>query len=194
MKHFKIIINLSLAILVFSGFWSPENQNKFTQKGQKNIQKRINVNQQTLRMLYKQVPGSRNKVFGSWGYATFSNTGVTVLLISGENGEGLAHNNRTGRNIYMNMSSGGLGIGLGAKKFRTVFLFKTKKAFETFVNSTWDMDAQADAAAKKNQKGNAVNSSVTVAPGVIMYKLTQDGLLLQATLQATRYYKDEDLN
>ena len=194
MKNLKIIISLSIAILMFSGFWSPENKKQFTQEGRKDIQERIDNNMQTLRMLYKQVPGSRQQIFKSWGYATFSNVGVSIIFISGENGKGLAHNNRTGQNIYMNMSSGGLGLGLGAKDFRSVFLFETKEAFNKFINSTWDMDAQADAAAKKEQKGDAVNSSVTVAPGVKMYKLTQDGLLLQATLQATRYYKDEDLN
>ena len=94
----------------------------------------------------------------------------------------------------MNMSSGGLGLGLGAKDFRTIFLFETSKAFNNFVNSKWDMDAQADAAAKRKDQGGASNAAITVAPGVTMYKLTKEGLLLQATFGATKYYKDEDLN
>lgn len=195
MKYVKITIILLLSTIMFSGFWSPsKNTKQLTKEHREDIQQRVDSNFETLRMLYKEVPGSKNKIFKAWGYATFVNFGVTVVFFSGESGKGLAHNSRTGQNIFMNMASGGIGLGLGAKDFRTIFLFKTSKSFNAFVNSKWDMDAQADVAAKRNGQGAASNASVTVASGVTMYKLTKEGLLLQATFGATKYYKDEDLN
>ena len=195
MKHLKIILALLLTALMLSGFWSPKkNKQQMTKENRQDIQQRIDTNFLTLKMLYKEVPGSKNKIFNSWGYATFSNIGVSVVFFSGESGKGVAHNNKTGQNIFMNMGSGGIGLGLGAKDFRTVFLFKTRKSFDKFVASKWDMDAQADAAAKRKEQGGAVNSAITVAKGVTMYKLTKEGLLLQATFGATKYYIDEDLN
>ena len=53
---------------------------------------------------------------------------------------------------------------------------------------------QADAAAKYDESGGAVGAAETVAPGVRLYKLTQNGLALQATIQGTKYWKDEELN
>lgn len=106
----------------------------------------------------------------------------------------MAHNNKTGVNTYMNMASGGVGFGLGVKDFRAVFLFENKKAYDTFVNSGWEANAQADVAAKHEDNGGALNAAETVAPGVRLYKLTQTGLALQATIQGTKYWKDEELN
>ena len=43
-------------------------------------------------------------------------------------------------------------------------------------------------------EGGALNAIVTVAPGIRLYKLTQNALAIQATIQGTKYWKDGDLN
>lgn len=194
MKHLKIILALTLAVLMFSGFWDDKTKKELKKEKFIERQSRIKTNNETLQLLYKYAPDVKKKLLRSYGYATFTNTGVTVVFISGESGEGLAHNNRNGQNIYMNMASGGIGLGLGAKDFRSIFLFADKKAFYNFTNSGWESNAQSDAAAKYDKKGGAHNGAITIARGVTLYKLTQNGLLLQATVQGTKYYKDEDLN
>ena len=45
-----------------------------------------------------------------------------------------------------------------------------------------------------SQKGGAYEGAISVAPGVWVYQLTETGLALQATLQGTKYYKNDDLN
>ena len=124
----------------------------------------------------------------------FSNVGINLLLLSTANGYGVAHNNETGKDTYMKMWSGGVGIGAGVKDFRGIFVFTTKDAFETFVESGWQAGGQADAAAKAGEKGGAADSSIDVAPGVELYQLTENGLALQATIQGTKYWKNDDLN
>jgi lipid-binding SYLF domain-containing protein len=94
----------------------------------------------------------------------------------------------------MKMASGGLGIGLGVKDFRGIFVFTSRDALEQFVNSGWDASAQADAAAKAGDKGAAWAGAVDVAPGVKLYQITENGLALQATIQGTKYWKDAELN
>ena len=155
---------------------------------------RIKTSNETLQLLYKYAPEARGMLLRSYGYATFTNVGINLILLSAEGGKGLAHNNKTGVKTYMNMASGGVGLGLGVKDFRAVFLFENKKAYDTFVNSGWEANAQADAAAKLEDKGGSINAAITVAPGVRLYKLTQNGLALQATIQGTKYWKDNDLN
>ena len=94
----------------------------------------------------------------------------------------------------MKMISGGVGFGLGVKDFRGIFVFSGSKAFNQFVESGWEADVQADAAAKAGKKGGALAGAITVAPGVDLYQLTETGLALQATIQGTKYFKDDELN
>jgi len=149
---------------------------------------------ETLAKLYKVHPLARGDIQKSVGYAVFSNIGINLILLSAAGGSGVAHDNRSGKDIYMKMASGGFGFGLGVKDFRGVFVFSSDKAFRQFVESGWAADVQADAAAKSGAKGGAVAGAVTVAPGVDLYQLTETGLALQATIQGTKYYKDKELN
>lgn len=149
---------------------------------------------ETLAELYQAHPPARTRVQQAVGYAVFSNIGVNLILLSAAGGSGVAHDNRTGQDTYMKMISGGLGLGLGLKDFRGVFVFTTPKAFTNFVDHGWEANVQADAAAIADGKGGAVTGAVTVAPGMDLYQLTRAGLALQATIQGTKYYKDEALN
>ena len=169
----------------------------FGAKGDTAAEERQNIlkmRQDTLNELYKLAPGSKNEIIHAKGYAAFSNTGINLFVVSTANGFGLAHNNKTGKNVYMKMFSGGVGIGLGVKDFRGVFVFTTETALDEFVNSGWTAAAQADAAAKAGKEGDAIAAAIDVAPGIKLYQITKNGLALQATIQGTKYWKDEDLN
>jgi lipid-binding SYLF domain-containing protein len=187
MKKIGLVAALMLAVVMFSGFWSGENTNQLRNE-------RIQLSHETLNMLYKYAPEAKSMVANSYGYATFANVGVNALFFSVEGGKGLAKVNSNGNITYMNMASGGVGFGLGIKDFRIVFLFETKKAFDFFVQHGWEANAQADAAAKIRGDGGALNAAITVAPGVRIYKLTENGLALGATIQGTKYWTDGDLN
>ena len=104
------------------------------------------------------------------------------------------HDNKSGKDTYMKMASVGIGIGLGVKDFRGIFVFHTRKALDTFINTGWDFAGQADAAAKSGDKGGEINVAGTVVNGVSLYQLTKAGLALQATLQGTKYWIDKKLN
>lgn len=72
----------------------------------------------TLERLYKVHPAARADVQKAAGYAVFSNVGINLILLSAAGGSGVAHDNRSGKDTYMKMVSGGIGIGLGVKDFR----------------------------------------------------------------------------
>jgi lipid-binding SYLF domain-containing protein len=148
----------------------------------------------TLARLYKVHPAAKADVQKAAGYAVFSNVGINLILLSAAGGSGVAHDNGSGQDIYMKMVSGGFGIGLGVKDFRGVFVFSTTEKLKQFTESGWEASAQADAAAKAGDKGGAAAGAITVAPGVKLYQLTENGLALQATIQGTKYFKNDDLN
>ena len=168
-----------------------------TPKGETPTEKRGEVQKmraETLAKLYTLHPPAKARIKKSVGYAVFSNVGVNIILLSAAGGWGVAHDNKSGRDIYMKMASGGVGLGLGVKDFRGVFVFSTREAFNNFTDSGWEANVQADAAAKSGDKGGAAAGAITVAPGMDLYQITEQGLALQATIQGTKYFRDDDLN
>lgn len=165
--------------------------------GNNAAEKRANIQKmrsETLAKLYQIEPSSRNRITESVGYGVFSNVGVNLILLSGGGGWGVVHANKAGRDTYMNMGSAGIGLGLGVKDFRGVFVFTSQGALDQFVEGGWDGSAQADAAAVATGKGGAWAGAVDVAPGIKLYQITENGLALQATVQGTKYWKDDELN
>ncbi|OPY86590.1 MAG: hypothetical protein A4E73_03894 [Syntrophaceae bacterium PtaU1.Bin231] len=158
---------------------------------QKEVQK---VSRETLSKLYKAQPSAKKAIENAAGYATFSNFGMKILFAGGGSGSGMAVDNKTKKTTYMKMVEVQAGLGMGAKKFRVVFVFDTQKALNDFVNSGWEFGGQTTAAAKAGDQGAALAGAVSVAPGVWMYQLTDTGLAAEITGKGTKYYKDNDLN
>ena len=149
-----------------------------------------------LEELFRLNPSAKEKIKKSAGYAVFTNVGVNLVLASFAGGHGIVVEKGLLRDTetYMKIGSAGLGIGLGVKDFRAVFVFESTKQLRDFVEKGWDFSGQADAAAKSDDKGAAAATAGTVVPGVSVYQITKNGLALQATLQGTKYWKDRDLN
>jgi lipid-binding SYLF domain-containing protein len=128
------------------------------------------------------------------GYAVFSDFGFKVWTLGGARGKGVAVNNSSMRDTFMEMLEFQPGMGFGASKFRVVFVFETLDAFNSFVNSGWEVGANAMAAAKSKSEGGALAGAVTVSKGVTMYQLDEEGLIVGVSLTAAKYYKDKELN
>lgn len=155
-------------------------------------EKRNNINEMSegaLNTLFEKNSQAKTLYEQAYGYAVFSNFKVS-FIISGGGGSGVAVDNSSGEHVYMNMGTGGLNIGLGAQKYQVVFLFQTKEAFYKFVNTGWQADTSANAVA-----GTAgVNAEATFSKGMAYYQLTEGGLMLQADIAGTKYWKSDKLN
>jgi lipid-binding SYLF domain-containing protein len=162
-------------------------------KEQKRADVRKSANE-TLAKLYKARPSAKATIKAATGYAAFSNFGMKILLAGGGKGQGIAFDNGTKKVTYMKMLEVQAGLGMGVKKFRTIFVFETKDAMDHFVNNGWEFGGQATAAAKSGDKGGSYQGATQVMPGVWMYQLTDKGLALELTGKGTKYYKDDDLN
>lgn len=159
-------------------------------------EKRAKVDQMSdtvLAELYEQKPIVNDQIKKAAGYAVFSNVGVNVIFASFAGGNGVVVD-RKGHRTYMKMGSAGIGIGLGVKDFRAVFVFREKAQLKAFIEKGWDFSGQADAAAKSDDKGASGGLAATVIKDVEIYQITKNGLALQATLQGTKYWSDKDLN
>lgn len=153
----------------------------------------MSMHTEVLNDLYAVKPSVRPQISAAPGYAVFDNANVNVILASVGGGRGVVINNNTGARTYMNMGEVGVGLGIGIKDFRAVFVFHNNATMNRFVEEGWAFGAQADAAAKAGDKGKAVGGEVTV-DNITIYQLTESGLALQATVKGTKYWKDPDLN
>lgn len=143
--------------------------------------------------LYKIRPDVRSQIASAPGYAVFSNANVYLIFASLGGGHGVVTNNQTGNHTYMKMGEVGVGLGLGAKDFRGIFVFHNAETMNRFIEEGWAFGGQADAAAKASDKGGAVGGEISV-DNITIYQLTESGLALQATIKGTKYWKDDSLN
>ena len=190
-KVIALCVLMSVSLIIASTPVMADMTAKEQSEAQKKLRKEV---KSTLAQLYKLHPSSKAAINKAYGYAAFDNFGTNLGVVSTASGKGIAYENTSKKETFMRMYSGGVGIGLGVKDYRLVFVFETKEAFDSFVTSGWEGSAQADAAAKAGKEGGAVSGASAVSPGVWVYQYTKNGLAAQATLQGTKYWKYDDLN
>jgi lipid-binding SYLF domain-containing protein len=190
MKQHVTLIGLIAITLIVSGC-GPSAKNYTLSERQQMID---DMADQNLERMYIERPTTRLEIAESAGYAVFSNAGVHFIFVGGGGGYGVAVDKTTGRKTYMKVSSGGVGIGLGAKDYRQVVIFKTRQALTDFIGSGWGVGGQADATAKTTKSGGDLGADGALGKNIIIYTMTESGLALQATVSGTRYWVDDDLN
>lgn len=152
----------------------------------------LDMEKETMAELYKLQPLAKAEIGAAPGYAVFSNANINLLFASFGGGHGVV-TDKGGKKTFMKMAEVGVGLGLGLKDFRAVFIFHDKATMDRFIDSGWEFGGHADAAAKASEKGAAVGGEALI-DGITIYQLTKSGLALQATVKGTKYWKDDDLN
>jgi lipid-binding SYLF domain-containing protein len=182
---------LLLAAVASPPFASGADDAKKKEAARADIQK---MEKETLARLYKAQPKAKDAIANAAGYAVFSNFGMKIFVAGGGSGKGVAVDKATKKKTYMKMIEAQAGWGMGVKKFRLVWVFENRKGLDSFINSGWELGAQTSAAAQASGQGAALAGAMSIAPGIWLYQLTDDGLALELTAKGTKYYKDGDLN
>jgi lipid-binding SYLF domain-containing protein len=185
-----------LIVLLLAAAGSPPNASG-ADDAKKKETARADINKMsdaTLSRLYQTQPKAKTAIANAAGYAVFSNFGMKILVTGGGSGKGVAVNNGTKKKTYMKMVEVQAGLGIGIKKFRLIWVFEKRKDLDAFINSGWELGAQSTAAAQAGGQGAALAGAMSVAPGIWLYQLTDDGLAAELTAKGTKYYKDSDLN
>ncbi len=153
----------------------------------------LSMKNDVLSELYKIHPQAKAEIASAPGFAVFSNANVNIIFVSFSGGYGVVQDSKTGKQTYMKMGEAGIGLGLGVKDFRAVFIFNKRSTMEKFINSGWEFGGHADAAAKAADRGAAVGGEALVND-ITVYQITKSGLALQATVKGTKYWVDDELN
>ena len=143
----------------------------------------------TLERLFQESPETGELYDACYGYAVFDNVKVAVL-VSGGAGVGVAVNRQDRIRTYMKMGTAGIGLGLGGQSYQVVFFFEDEEAYRRFVVRGW----QANIAANAAVGSRGFNRDNPFTDGIAVFQLTNKGLLAQADLSGTKYWKARKLN
>ena len=189
MKKWLCCLAMVLFILSPQGVLAAKGEGGKASKAQKKRQKIDATARETLETLFSKSPKAHDLYGKAYGYAVFSNLKISLGLTGG-GGAGVAVDKSSKRRIYMKMGTAGLNLGLGGQKYQVVFLFQDGRTFNDFVTKGWQADVSANAVA-----GTAgLNAESTFTNGIALFQLTQGGLMLQADISGTKYWKYKKLN
>jgi lipid-binding SYLF domain-containing protein len=161
--------------------------------------------QATLKRLFAENPKIKPLYERSYGYAVFD-ARQTKIMVAGGGGDGVAIERSTGEKTYMKQATLGVGVGLGIQVYQVVFLFEGREGFDNFVEKGWEVSAGANAAAGdegknagasatgKNTATAGADTAVGFSNGMAVFQMTEKGLMLQADISGTKYWKPEGLN
>ena len=153
----------------------------------------LSMRDNTLNELYALKDSAKAEILAAPGYAVFNSAGVKIFVVGAGGGRGVVVDNRTGQQTFMNMAEVGAGLGLGIKEVRVVFVFHNQAALDSFLLNGISIGANADAAAKLSDKGDAGSGQI-VLNNMSVYQITDNGLALELMITGTKYWPDAKLN
>ena len=80
------------------------------------------------------------------------------------------------------------------KDFEEVIIFNNRAVFNQFITDGWNYTAQGDAVAKYKDDGGAATGEVPLDSDVVVFQMTKDGIALRATIGASKYWVNDELN
>jgi lipid-binding SYLF domain-containing protein len=146
----------------------------------------------TLNDFYKADAKIKDEVAKSAGYAVFTTYGLS-FIVGGAGGKGVAHDNKTKKDTYMDVAMASAGVQIGASDTRYLFIFSDPKELQQFIDKGWDAGAGVGAGAGAGGDKTAGGGMAEFTGGKI-YTLTKAGLQAGVAFAGTKVWKDKDLN
>jgi lipid-binding SYLF domain-containing protein len=148
----------------------------------------------TLEDLYARHPETKAKIENSVGYGVFSDFGVSVLLLGFDHGYGVVTDKASGKETYVKMADGTLGLGLGADSFRMVTIYNDRAALDHVLNNGWGFGGKAGASAKLKDSGGSAHAVGSFTNAVEVYQFSKGGLWARACVGVVKAWPDKELN
>jgi lipid-binding SYLF domain-containing protein len=147
----------------------------------------------SLEKFYKADPKLKEAVAKAPGYAVFTTYGIS-FLIGGAGGKGLAHDNKTKQDTFMDMAQASAGLQAGIAESETLIIFKNAKAMQEFVDKGWE--AGGGGAVQAGAAGKSVGAAggANVIADASYYTLTKNGLQAGVAIAGTKFWKEKELN
>jgi hypothetical protein len=153
----------------------------------------LRVAERSLAELYRAKPGAQTAVESSFGYAVFSDFGFRFIFMEDARAMGVAVDNATRQETFMKMVELHPGSGTNGGKLRLVLIFETEGVFKTFTKSAWILGPNVMAAAIPDRRGGPFDGAMSLAPGMHVYQLNQDGIPVAFSIRDVIFYRDREM-
>lgn len=147
---------------------------------------------EVLNRLLAENPAAAAAFPGASGYAVFDSRSITIFPVKAGYGRGVAINIEAGDRTYMNMGTGGVGIGAGIGGFASQFVifFETQLDYSEFILNGYD--ATAEGVGKAGDQGG--QETARFVDGRTFFVLDKKGWRVNASATGTKYWLATDLN
>ena len=187
MNRYNVTAVLALAVLVAACASMSESDRT---KKQADIRQ---ATQTALEKFYQAKPELRDEVTKAPGYAVFTTYGAS-LVVGGAGGKGIAHDNRTNQDMFMEMGQASAGLQAGIAQSEVLIVFESPEAFQKFVDKGWEVGAGGAAQAGAGGKSVGPGGGENLIADAHYYTLTPNGLQAGVALAGTKFWKDKELN
>ncbi len=187
--HYRILIGAVGVALLTSGCMAP--------RGGTAAEKRLFVDRmarETLDSVYEKHPAAQQKVENAEGYGVFSDFGYALVFGGSAHGYGIVVDNKTGSKTYMRMIEGSEGIGIGAKEYRSVFVFHDRETLDRFVTKGLEFGVEGTAAVAAGEDTDGAGAVGSLNEGMEVHHITKKGFFVRAAAHAALYLPDKKLN
>ena len=113
-------------------------------------------------------------------------------MLSTAGGKGIAYDNKTKKEVFMHLAQASAGAQVGIAESETLFVFRTQKSLEDFVNKGWE--ASGTAGVQAGAAGKSVGAAGGATQDTLYYTLTKNGLQAGVAVAGTKFWKDKELN
>ena len=185
--RFHSILAASALILAFATGHASAESDK--QKKQAELQKAAAT---SLQEFYSAQPSLEGDVTKSPGYGVFTTYGLS-FIVGGQGGKGVVHNNKTKKDVFMEMAQASAGLQAGLAESRVLIIFSSEKEMNQFVDKGWVASGTAAAGAGTGKENVSASGGATFGQSRY-YTLTKTGLQAGGALAGTKFWKDKKLN
>jgi len=188
-------LNLYKILLPFLIFISTQYCSTIPLSQAQNIKTEIDLMaKESKDLILDYYPDSKSISESAFGIAIFENFGFKFMFLGSTRGRGLAINKKTNEKTYMKMRELHPGFGFGGQHFKTLFIFDTKEAFESFIESGWEFGGNILVTSNITSKGGGLRYGKTISRSVTMVQLSEKGIIVGISITGGKYSKIDELN
>ncbi|MFZ4480118.1 MAG: YSC84-related protein [Rhodoferax sp.] len=149
--------------------------------------------QKSVEKFYKADPKLQGEVKNAAGYAVFTTYGLS-FVIGGAGGKGLAHDNKTGKDVFMAMAQASAGPQIGLSESETLIIFKSAKGMQQFVDKGWTIGTGGSLQVGAGGKSAGPAEGAVQNADASYFTLTKNGIGVGIAADGTKFWKDDELN
>jgi hypothetical protein len=184
-----ILFAVACALVIAPGCAAPKGETPEAKR-----EYALAMKDRALEQVYAKKPEAKQDVESAPGYMVVDGLAWGFGFLGSGGGYGVAVDNATKQVTYMRHWHFMPGFGIAGKGYKEIVVFENAETFKKFTTGKWDTGGNAEAAFNFGETGGSALASGSFDKKVKVYEVTNDGIVLRASIPITNYTRDKKLN